>query len=150
PPATVVAIESPTDGVPHLPTLAQEAEPAFPEDVADDALAVLMFTSGTTANAKAVMLAHEDLVNFVFGTTEPADGTDRGSVLVAAPLYHIAGLSATLAATFAGRRIVLLRQFQEGEWLDVAASQRVTHAFLVPTMLKRVIDHPSLPKVDLS
>jgi acyl-CoA synthetase (AMP-forming)/AMP-acid ligase II len=136
--------------LPCLDALAAEAAPVFPEEVADDALAVLMFTSGTTAAAKAVMLAHADLVSFVFATTEPADEAGRETVLLAAPLYHIAGLSAVLTATFGGRRIVLLRQFEAGDWLALAAAERVTHAFLVPTMLKRVLDHPAFPDADLS
>lgn len=136
--------------VPCLAALAAEAAPVFPDDVADDALAVLMFTSGTTAAAKAVMLAHADLVSFVFATTEPADEAERGAVLLAAPLYHIAGLSAVLTATFGGRRIVLLRQFEAGDWLALTAAERATHAFLVPTMLKRVLDHPAFADTDLS
>jgi acyl-CoA synthetase (AMP-forming)/AMP-acid ligase II len=96
------------------------------------------------------MLAHADLVSFVFGTTEPADGSDAGTVLLAAPLYHIAGLSAALAATWAGRRIALLRQFDAAEWLALVAAERVTHAFLVPTMLKRVLDHPAFAAADLA
>lgn len=119
-------------------------------DVADDALAVLMFTSGTTAAAKAVMLAQADLINFVFSTTEPADGSDRGAVLLAAPLYHVAGLSAALTATFAGRRIVLMRQFDAEEWLTLIGAESVTHAFLVPTMLKRLLDQPAFSSADLS
>ncbi|MBI3978703.1 MAG: AMP-binding protein [Chloroflexi bacterium] len=146
----VVTLDGPSETLPHLPALAAQAEPVFPNDVADDDLAVLMFTSGTTANAKAVMLAHADLVNFVFATTEPADGTDRGAVLLAAPLYHIAGLTAALTAAFAGRRIVLMHQFEAEEWLRLAAAEQVTHAFLVPTMLKRVLDSPAFASTDLS
>lgn len=136
--------------VPCLAALAAEAAPVLPDEVADDALAVLMFTSGTTAAAKAVMLAHADLVSFVFATTEPADEAEQPAVLLAAPLYHIAGLSAVLTATFGGRRIVLLRQFEAGDWLALAAAERATHAFLVPTMLKRVLDHPAFAGTDLS
>jgi acyl-CoA synthetase (AMP-forming)/AMP-acid ligase II len=136
--------------VPCLAALAAEAAPVLPDEVADDALAVLMFTSGTTAAAKAVMLAHADLVSFVFATTEPADEAEQLTVLLAAPLYHIAGLSAVLSATFGRRRIVLLRQFDAGEWLALAAAERATHAFLVPTMLKRVLDHPAFADTDLS
>jgi acyl-CoA synthetase (AMP-forming)/AMP-acid ligase II len=120
------------------------------EEVADEALAVLMFTSGTTAAARGVMLAHADLASFVFSTTEPADGSDRGAVLLAAPLHHVAGLSAALSATFAGRRIVLMRQFEAEEWLALVGQESVTHAFLVPTMLKRVLEHPAFLSTDLS
>ncbi|MCC7368542.1 MAG: AMP-binding protein [Chloroflexi bacterium] len=149
-PPMLVMLDAQVDGLPSLDALADEAEPCYPEEVADDDLAVMMFTSGTTAAAKAVMLAHEDLVNFVFSTTEPADGADRGAVLLAAPLYHIAGLSAALAATFAGRRIVMMRQFEAEAWLRLAASEHVTHAFLVPTMMKRLLAHPAFGEADLS
>jgi acyl-CoA synthetase (AMP-forming)/AMP-acid ligase II len=71
-------------------------------------------------------------------------------VLLAAPFYHIAGLTAALTATFGGRRIVLQRQFEASEWLRLVAQERVTHAFLVPTMLKRLLDHPDFPSADLS
>jgi acyl-CoA synthetase (AMP-forming)/AMP-acid ligase II len=124
--------------------------PAVPLEIADDAPAILLFTSGTSADAKAVVLPHASLVNLVFSTTDGADGSDRGTVLLAAPLYHVAGLSALLTATFGGRRIVLMRQFEAGEWLRLAAAERVTHAFLVPTMIKQVLDHPSFGPTDLS
>jgi acyl-CoA synthetase (AMP-forming)/AMP-acid ligase II len=146
----VVSIESPAADLPHLATLAERAEPLEPIEVSDDDLAVMMFTSGTTARAKAVMLGHAQLVSFVFSTAEPADGSDRGAVLLAAPLYHIAGLTALLTATFAGRRIVLMRQFEPATWLRLVAAERVTHAFLVPTMLKRVLDDPAFATTDLS
>jgi acyl-CoA synthetase (AMP-forming)/AMP-acid ligase II len=131
---------APADGAPV------SAPPANTEDD----LAVLMFTSGTSAAAKAVMLAHTDLTAFVFTTTEPADGTDKGSVLVAAPLYHIAGLTAALTGVFAGRRIVLLRQFDADDWLRTVERERVTHAFLVPTMMRRVLDSPRFAAADLA
>ncbi|MBI4492768.1 MAG: AMP-binding protein [Chloroflexi bacterium] len=146
----LATLEHPAEGVPHLPALAEQSAPVFPAEVADEDLAVLMFTSGTTAAAKAVMLAHADLVAFVFNTTEPADGSDRGAVLLAAPLHHIAGLTAALAATFAGRRIVLLRQFEAEAWLHLVETERVTHAFLVPTMLKRVLDSPHFAAPNLA
>ncbi|HEY7066058.1 MAG TPA: AMP-binding protein [Chloroflexota bacterium] len=138
------------EGLPRLDALMADAEGVFPEDVADEGLAVLMFTSGTTADAKAVMLSHGNLVNFAFATADPADGSERGTVLLAAPLYHVAGLTAALAATWTGRRIALMRQFEAGEWLALVARERVTHAFLVPTTLKRVLDHPDFAATDLS
>jgi acyl-CoA synthetase (AMP-forming)/AMP-acid ligase II len=149
-PIQIVALESPAADLPHIGTLVEQTEPVDPVDVDDDDLAVMMFTSGTTARAKAVMLAHAQLVSYVFNTTDPADGTDRGAVLLAAPLYHIAGLTAVLAATFGGRRIVLMRQFEPEEWLRLVAAERITHAFLVPTMLKRALDHPAFESTDLS
>ncbi|HKP19137.1 MAG TPA: AMP-binding protein [Gaiellaceae bacterium] len=119
-------------------------------DVDDGELAVLMFTSGTSGTPKAVMLSHGALTGYVLSTTEPTDGTPRGSGLLAVPLHHIAGLTSVLAAIFSGRRLVIMRQFDAGQWLALVEAERVTNAFLVPTMLKRVLDHPAFGETDLS
>jgi long-chain acyl-CoA synthetase len=134
----------------ELERRARQAEPLEAVEVAEDDVAVMLFTSGTTAAAKAVMLAHADLVGYVFNTTDAADGSDAGAVLLAAPFYHVAGLTAALAATFAGRRMVLQRQFAADEWLRLVETERVSHAFLVPTMLKQLLDHPRFGQTDLT
>jgi acyl-CoA synthetase (AMP-forming)/AMP-acid ligase II len=41
-------------------------------------------------------------------------------------------------------------QFEADSWLETAQRERVTHAFLVPTMLKRVLDCDRFVKADLS
>lgn len=111
--------------------------------------AVLMFTSGTTALPKAVELTHEQLTTYVLSTATLPE-QPRGATLLAVPLYHIAGLGALLASTFGVRRVVLLPQFDPGEWLAAISRDRITHAFLVPTMLKRVMEHPAFSSADLS
>jgi fatty-acyl-CoA synthase len=63
------------------------------------------------------------------------------AALVAVPPYHIAGISAVLTGVYAGRRTVYLDAFSPEAWVEAAASQAVTHAMLVPTMLGRVLDH---------
>ena len=148
----VVTLDSPRADLPHLASLAHDATSLEAADVEDDVLAVLMFTSGTTARPKAAMLAHADLTNYVLGVAEPPDGEggDATAVLLAAPLYHIAGLMGALVAVFSGRRIVLIRQFDAEEWLRLVPAERITHSFLVPTMVKRVMDHPGFADADLS
>jgi acyl-CoA synthetase (AMP-forming)/AMP-acid ligase II len=58
------------------------------------------------------------------------------------PLYHIAGVTLMMTSVFGGRRLVVLRQFEPTEWLETVQRERITHAFVVPTMLKRILDHP--------
>lgn len=130
--------------------LADAAPVEEDEDVADEDLGVILYTSGTTALPKGVMLTHGDFSAFVFSTVEPADGSDRGATLLSVPLHHVAGLSAVMTAFFGGRRLVVLPQFEPKAWLETVESERITHAFLVPTMLKRVLDEPSFDQHDLS
>jgi len=55
-----------------------------------------------------------------------------------------------MTAFFAGRKLVVLPQFDAAAWLDAVERERVTHAFLVPTMMKQIIDHPRFERCDLS
>lgn len=121
-----------------------------PVALEDDATAILMYTSGTTARPKAVLLTHGDFTQYVTSNVELADGTPRGTALVCAPLYHIAGATNIMSNVWAGRRMVLLPQFEAEAWLDAVEREGVTHAFVVPTMLKQILDHPSFSRRDLS
>ena len=62
------------------------------------------------------------------------------AALVSVPPYHVAGVAAILSSVYAGRRIVQLPSFSPEAWLAAARAERVTHAFVVPTMLARIVD----------
>jgi acyl-CoA synthetase (AMP-forming)/AMP-acid ligase II len=111
--------------------------------------AVLIYTSGTTALPKGVRLTHDALSSFALAAGEMAEGDDRGSTLISVPLYHVAGLTTLLVSIFTGRRIHMLREFTPDGWLQAVSRDRVSEAFLVPTMLKRVLD-ADLGAYDLS
>ena len=127
-----------------------EAGAFAPHSVQEEDTAILMYTSGTTSRPKGVILSHGDFTQYVINTVEMADGTDRGAMLLAMPLYHIAGATNVLTCLFSGRRLSLLPQFEAGAWLQAVPRDRVTHAFLVPTMMKKVLDHPGFAAADLS
>jgi acyl-CoA synthetase (AMP-forming)/AMP-acid ligase II len=113
-------------------TLSSADEPA-------EGIAVQLFTSGTTAAPKAAILRHANLLSYILGTVEFGSAGDEEAALVSVPPYHVAGIAALLSSVYAMRRIVLLPAFDPDAWLKLAASERATHAFLVPTMLGRVI-----------
>jgi long-chain acyl-CoA synthetase len=122
--------------------LACRAAPAVAEPPeSEGAVAVQLFTSGTTGQPKAALLRHENLLAYILGTVEFGSAAAEEATLVAVPPYHIAGISAVLSSTYAGRRVVMLPAFDPAEWLRVARSEHVTQAFVVPTMLVRIMEH---------
>jgi len=104
-----------------------------------DSVAVILYTSGTTAEPKAALLRHRHLLAYVLNTQEFASAEDGDAALVAVPPYHVAGLMNLLTNLYSGRRLVYLSAFGAGEWLETARRERVTHALVVPTMLARIV-----------
>jgi len=126
-------------------------EPASREPPADPrTIAVQLFTSGTTGKPKAALLRHENLTSYILGVVEFGAASAEEANLLSVPPYHIAGVSAILSSTYAGRRLVMLPNFDPAEWVRLALAERITHAFLVPTMLLRIMDYlaeyPSVPR----
>ncbi|WIW90104.1 AMP-binding protein (plasmid) [Sphingobium sp. V4] len=105
-----------------------------------EGVAIQLFTSGTTAAPKAAILRHANLVSYILGTVEFGAAPENDAALVSVPPYHIAGIAALLSSIYAMRRILLLPAFEPKAWLDLAATERASNAFVVPTMLARIID----------
>src|SRR5438270_2711132 len=104
-----------------------------------DRPAVLLFTSGTSAAPKAAVLQHDNLTAYLFNTLEFAGASEEEAALLAVPPFHIAGVAAVLSSTYVGRRLVPMARFDADDWLRVATEESVTHAFVVPTMLARIV-----------
>jgi acyl-CoA synthetase (AMP-forming)/AMP-acid ligase II len=104
-----------------------------------EGVAIQLFTSGTTAAPKAALLRHSNLVSYILGTVEFGSASLDEAALVSVPPYHIAGIAALLSSIYSLRRILLLPAFHADDWLALAAAERVSNAFVVPTMLSRII-----------
>jgi acyl-CoA synthetase (AMP-forming)/AMP-acid ligase II len=104
------------------------------------AVAIQLFTSGTTAAPKAAILRHSNLLSYIFGTIEFGAAAQDEAALVSVPPYHIAGIAALLSSIYAQRRILLLPAFSPEAWIDLAGKELASNAFVVPTMLSRIIE----------
>jgi acyl-CoA synthetase (AMP-forming)/AMP-acid ligase II len=104
-----------------------------------EGVAIQLFTSGTTAAPKAALLRHSNLLSYILGTVEFGSASLDEAALVSVPPYHIAGIAALLSSIYSMRRILLLPAFHPDDWLALAAAERASNAFVVPTMLSRII-----------
>ena len=118
---------------------------------ADDDLAALMYTGGTTGRAKGVMLSHENL--WLCGKVAEETGHVQGVVrsLTSLPLSHAFGLLVTCVGLHATEpsRHVLMRWFQPESWLELAQEHRSQIVAVVPSMLHLLLAQP-LEEYDLN
>ncbi|GAA4099574.1 long-chain fatty acid--CoA ligase [Nocardioides kongjuensis] len=119
---------------------------------ADDDLAMIVGTGGTTGRPKGVMLTGTNLETMtaltLIGYPWPARPA-RPTYLALAPLTHAAGVLC-FPVLASGGSIVVMRAPDVGGFLAAIAEHRVTHTFLPPTLVYMVLDHPDLDATDLS
>src|SRR5690606_36873084 len=118
---------------------AAEAASGDIEEPEEGGFAAQIFTSGTTAAPKAALLRHANLLGYILGTVEFGSAAEDEAALICVPPYHIAGSAALLSSVYSLRRIALLPAVDPDAWLALVAAERVTNAFVVPTVLARII-----------
>jgi long-chain acyl-CoA synthetase len=139
-----------TDGVLALGAL-EQSDPASIVPRADDDLAVLLYTGGTTGRAKGVMISHASL-NFTGEAVQKAahvDGVTRH--LMTLPLAHAYGILITISGLHTPERpvTVLLRWFDPTVFLSMVQEHGVHSAPLVPSMIQLLLAQP-LEEYDLT
>jgi long-chain acyl-CoA synthetase len=117
--------------------------------VAPDALAMLLYTSGTTGQAKGAMITHASLGLHTAALVHHVLALDASSrVLGALPLTHSYGIRMTLLAPFyAGACTVLLDRFRPAEVNALLADEDISWFPGVPTMFHALAHEPGEPLV---
>lgn len=110
--------------------------------VSADALATLFCTGGTTGYPKAVMATHGNWENRIAATLLRVP-SERYVQLVAAPMTHAAGAGA-LELIARGSTTVILPGFEPARVIDAISRHGVTHLFLPPTAIYRLLAHPDV------
>ncbi|HUA69813.1 MAG TPA: AMP-binding protein [Solirubrobacteraceae bacterium] len=114
--------------------------------------AMLMYTSGTTANPKGCLISHESLVRTgrIFGLERfPMRHGDR--VWDPLPLFHLASILPFNGCLETGATYIGMQHFDAGEALTVLESERCTCAFPAFDLIWIAIqDHPRFATTDLS
>ena len=113
-------------------------------------LAGIFYTGGTTGFPKGVMLSHQSL-----WTSSLCIGAGIGlsaelRYLHAAPMFHLADTGMTFAGTIFGGSHIFMPSFDAAAFLGLVEAERATHALLVPTMIRLLLDCPDLAHRDAS
>jgi long-chain acyl-CoA synthetase len=139
------------DGVTSLEALEAASEPAAIVPRADDELAALLYTGGTTGRAKGVMLTHANLNFTGRAVTEAAHIPGMTRALMTLPLSHSYGMLMTIAGMHAPEPpvTVLLRWFEPRVFLELIDEHRLQSSALVPSMIHLLLAQP-LEEFDLS
>lgn len=115
-------VESPVPGKPDDPVL-------------------ILYTSGTTGRPKGVTLTQRNLSFLSRMANELWEFDSKSMNLVSTPLFHIGGLGWGLLAFTQGGATVLTRESSAEALVSLMRRYPMTHAFMVPTMIQRLVDY---------
>ena len=116
------------------------AAPARRSSPDPDAVAIILYTSGTTGQPKGAMLSHRAL-GYSARIAPHAWAFDAASInLVGMPLFHIGGIGYGMMALTQGGQTVLTREADPALILATIDRWQVTHAFFVPTVIQRLVE----------
>ncbi|WP_145945798.1 long-chain fatty acid--CoA ligase [Paenibacillus sp. Y412MC10] len=120
---------------------------------AEQDLALIQYTGGTTGFAKGVMLTH---MNLVANTIQSQLWFYRARIgqekyLAALPFFHVFGLTVLLnQAVYNAGTLILVPRFEINQVLKIIDRRKPTVFPGAPTMYIAVIHHPEVHKYDLS
>lgn len=149
-PIEVVEVDPDAERLPGEPALAAPP-PQEAEEVSPDALALLMYTSGTTGTPKGVMLTHANLAaNAHAISAEHRLGPDD-RVTGILPLYHINAFAVTMLAPLAhGGSVAMPPRFSAGRFWEMAIGFECTWLNMVPTVVSYLLEGPAPPREALA
>ena len=108
---------------------------------ADDDLAALLYTGGTTGRAKGVMLSHGGLRDIALARAQVFSRSNAVDLLLPLPLSHVYGLLNAVTRWQLERPgfVALQRRFDAPQWLELVSGLRPQAGALVPSMLQLLL-----------
>jgi cyclohexanecarboxylate-CoA ligase len=111
-----------------------------PLHIDPESVALLMYTSGTTAAPKGVLHTHNTLAAEVTSLERVHQLTPADRTLMPSPLTHISGvIHGILVPALLGTSAVLMERWEPAAALELIAAERVTYMVGAPTFLQDLV-----------
>ncbi len=129
-----LATDSAADGMASFDTLLSQAPPlAESSALADDSLAEILYTSGTTGQPKGCRHSHSNVLHVALCTAAATSLSHQERTLIAMPIWHSSPLNNWLLGTLLmGATVVLLREYAPKAFLDALVAERISLTFGAP------------------
>ncbi|WP_144510667.1 AMP-binding protein [Bacillus sp. FJAT-22090] len=121
------------------------------EDLHNDEVINIQYTSGTTGFPKGVMLTHKNVVNNGQLVGDYIHLTEHDRLCIPVPFFHCFGcVMGTIASVTHGTTMVVIEQFEAGKVLQMVQNEKCTALHGVPTMFIAELNHANFEQFDLS
>jgi fatty-acyl-CoA synthase len=121
------------------------------DDVDPGAIALILYTSGTTANPKGCMISNRAMVGNSRNLGKRYQVTAQDKVWSPLPIYHIAGILPMTMILDAGGAYLTVPYFEAGVALGMLQDEGATVAYpSFVTIMQDLISHPDFAATDLS
>ena len=148
-PIDVIAVDPDGISLPGEGALSDVREP--PIDPTPDALALLMYTSGTTGKPKGVMLTQANLAANALAISREHCLGSSDRVAAVLPLYHINAFAVTMLAPLAhGGSLVMPPKFSVAGFWEMAIEHGCTWLNVVPTIVSYLLEGEAPARARLS
>ncbi len=123
----------------------------FPNaELSGEDIQMILLTSGSAGRPRGVMQPYRQGFTNAVNTVFSWGLRDDDCAVQATPCFHAGVNALTVPLLHVGARVVLQRNFDAGDYLDLLQETNATLMFMVPTMYRMVKDHPDFADADLS
>ncbi|HEX4507721.1 MAG TPA: class I adenylate-forming enzyme family protein [Alphaproteobacteria bacterium] len=146
-----IAVGESVAGAEAFDALTSPAAPVSTPEFGQEAVAVILYTSGTTGKPKGAMLTQMSMVMSALHYEFCLGMTDRDRALMAVPATHVTGLVAILLTMVKSGGVTIFQTvFKAADFLALAAEERMTYTLMVPAMYNLCLLQASFDDYDLS